>query len=336
MTGQIKSIQICCSMPVYHFIWTLNNYTPEDILRIQGCIGKRGIRYICYGREVAPSTGTPHLQGYMQSTQKQYERLQLAFAPTHLNNLQSARAASGPNAAEISGQFAEPYTAIGYCMKDGDFYETGMKETIAAVADRQGQRTDLKNAMAAIDNNADDTTMYGEHYEVMAKYPKFVANYRNHVQSEAGKQFHKDKLSNLQLYPWQEAIIQGVTAESTERTIYWVWSDAGNMGKSVFSKYLGLFHDALVFESGKKNDIHYIFSKNRKRIVAIDFARSTKVEHMEHFYSIAETLKNGVMTVGKYDGDVIWFVPPHIIFFANFGPDHSKWSEDRLVEMKLD
>lgn len=80
-------------MPTYGFVWTLNNYTPEDILRIIDSLGQRNISYIYYGRGVAPSKGTPHLQGYMQSTQKQYERLQLAFARTHLNNKQKQRAA---------------------------------------------------------------------------------------------------------------------------------------------------------------------------------------------------------------------------------------------------
>lgn len=321
---------------MYHFIWTLNNYTPEDILRINGVIGKRGIRYICYGREVAPSTGTPHLQGYMQSTQKQFERLQLAFAPTHLNNLQSARAASGPNAAEIGGTFGEPYTAIGYCMKEGDFYETGMKETIAAVADRQGQRTDLKNAMEAIDSNADDTLLYGEHYEVMAKYPKFIEKYRSHTRNQRGKEALREEFATLQLYPWQNDIIDTFLGTADRRTIHWYWSDGGNVGKSTFGTYLAVMHDALIIETGKKNDINYIFSKNPAKIVVIDIVRATDAGEIGHIYGIAESLKNGRLMISKYDSDTIFFQPPHILFLANFAPDRSKWSDDRLVEVKLD
>lgn len=43
------------------FVFTLNNYGPEDEERIQGHIAD--FRFAIYGREIAPSTGTPHLQG---------------------------------------------------------------------------------------------------------------------------------------------------------------------------------------------------------------------------------------------------------------------------------
>lgn len=44
------------------YVFTLNNYTKEDELYLQDVLQ---CQYIVYGREVAPSTGTPHLQGYV-------------------------------------------------------------------------------------------------------------------------------------------------------------------------------------------------------------------------------------------------------------------------------
>lgn len=45
--------------------FTLNNYTEENELAIQHeCQHGRCISYLIYGREVAPETGTPHLQGF--------------------------------------------------------------------------------------------------------------------------------------------------------------------------------------------------------------------------------------------------------------------------------
>lgn len=321
-------------MPTYGFVWTLNNYTPEDILRINGAIGQRGISYICYGREVAPSTGTPHLQGYMQSTQKQYERLQLAFAPTHLNNLEQAKAESGPNAAEISGQFGEPYTAIGYCMKDGDFSEFGNKVAIAP--SKQGSRNDLKKAMQAVKSGATDLQLFEEHSSVMARYDKFVQKYRSLLKSEQGKQSLREEFAAMQLYSWQSDLLDTFTGSADRRTIHWYWSTGGNVGKSTFGTYLGVMHNALIIETGKKNDINYIFSKNPAKIVVIDIVRATEPHEINHMYGIGESLKNGRLMVGKYDGDTIFFEPPHILYLANFAPDHSKWSDDRLVEMKLD
>lgn len=43
------------------FVFTFNNYTPEDESRIQSI----NCKYCIYGRETAPTTGTPHLQGYI-------------------------------------------------------------------------------------------------------------------------------------------------------------------------------------------------------------------------------------------------------------------------------
>lgn len=43
------------------FAFTCNNYTDEDEKRIQAVENK----YLIYGYEIAPTTGTPHLQGFI-------------------------------------------------------------------------------------------------------------------------------------------------------------------------------------------------------------------------------------------------------------------------------
>lgn len=44
-------------------LWTLNNYSEDDVVRLI-TYGQTACRYLCFGYEIAPSTGTPHLQGY--------------------------------------------------------------------------------------------------------------------------------------------------------------------------------------------------------------------------------------------------------------------------------
>lgn len=44
--------------------FTLNNYTHQEEAALEALVESGALTYLVYGREVAPSTGTPHLQGY--------------------------------------------------------------------------------------------------------------------------------------------------------------------------------------------------------------------------------------------------------------------------------
>lgn len=46
---------------IKHFRFTLNNYTPEEVIQLQSL----DVKGLIYGHEYAPTTGTPHLQGYV-------------------------------------------------------------------------------------------------------------------------------------------------------------------------------------------------------------------------------------------------------------------------------
>lgn len=53
------------------WIFTICNWTPSDEERLK----KLKFKYIIWGREHAPSTGTPHLQGYIYyKTTKSFDR----------------------------------------------------------------------------------------------------------------------------------------------------------------------------------------------------------------------------------------------------------------------
>jgi len=44
-----------------HIVFTLNNYSQNEYLAL---LNNEYIRYVVIGKEICPSTGTPHLQGY--------------------------------------------------------------------------------------------------------------------------------------------------------------------------------------------------------------------------------------------------------------------------------
>ena len=55
--------EVKCKETFRNWVFTLNNYTEDDIQRLANPYEQ--VKYIAYGKEIAPNTGTPHLQGYM-------------------------------------------------------------------------------------------------------------------------------------------------------------------------------------------------------------------------------------------------------------------------------
>jgi len=61
-----------------NWVVVLNNYTEDEVLLIGGLIyeerpfekSESQVRAMAFAQETAPTTGTPHLQGFMQLSKK--------------------------------------------------------------------------------------------------------------------------------------------------------------------------------------------------------------------------------------------------------------------------
>lgn len=82
--------------------FTLNNYTEEDEQRIQAA--QDSFVYCIYGRETAPTTGTRHLQGFVNLKQR-----------TTLRNIKLILG----NTAHIEAAKGTDQQNKEYCSKDG-------------------------------------------------------------------------------------------------------------------------------------------------------------------------------------------------------------------------
>lgn len=91
-----------------------DNECREDVWEAASC------QYMVFGREVAPTTGQRHLQGFLHFVQPK--------ALTGLKKLHPT--------AHFEPMKGTPIQAIAYCKKDGDFQESGDPPA-------QGKRTDL-------------------------------------------------------------------------------------------------------------------------------------------------------------------------------------------------
>lgn len=85
--------------------FTKNNYAPSDC----GVIAAIPCRYLVYGKEVAPTTGTPHIQGYISFAQGKTRSAVAKLLPGC--HLLVARGTATQNKV--------------YCSKDGDVVEVG-------------------------------------------------------------------------------------------------------------------------------------------------------------------------------------------------------------------
>lgn len=137
------------------------------------------------------------------------------------------------------------------------------------------------------------------------------------------------------LRPFQQEILDICMEEPDDRSIYWFWDEAGNIGKTQFMKYMCVKHNALPCVGGKFADImNLIFNANMDETRTIIF--NVPRGHREHIsYSSLEAIKDGLVVNTKYETGFKVFNSPHVIVFANFPPDTSSLSADRWVVKNL-
>lgn len=179
------------------------------------------------------------------------------------------------------------------------------------------------------------------------------ADYCNKEETSTGEKFSKgfeeektleelileEEYSNVVWKPWQQDIINVLESTPDRRKIYWIQDDIGNSGKSFLCKYIALKYDAIIC-SGKTNDIFNQLNnwrlKNPKVMrlppCLVDVPRS-EFSHIN--YAAIESLKNGLIYSGKYEGGKVYGLSPHVIIFANSPFKEGQMSEDRWVHINL-
>jgi len=141
----------------WNFTW--NNYPPDYKDRL--C--KMNPLYIIMGKEIAPDTGTPHIQGFVM------------FTNTH--TLGKRNKDGSYHARSLKGMFPTihwtavtqtPHKAAQYCMKDLDYEHFGIFPV------GQGERSDLVGACDDLLEGANLDEMVVNHPMVMAKFHKGI------------------------------------------------------------------------------------------------------------------------------------------------------------------
>jgi len=133
-------------------------------------------------------------------------------------------------------------------------------------------------------------------------------------------------------YNYQQEIYDMIQEEPDDRTINWYWEADGKTGKSSFTKYLCVHHNAIVL-NGKATDcfnavLEYMNTNNGNspEIIIYDIPRC-QADYVS--FQAIEKIKDGCFYSGKYEGGMCLFNPPHIICFSNYFPNTDAISADR-------
>lgn len=269
------------------------------------------VRYMVWQREKGEE-GTVHVQGYAEFARPvRMAAIKRAWPTAHLEPRMGTRD-----------------QARDYCMKQdtrdaGD--DAGPHEHGSWEAGGSGKRNDVAAARDFIMGGGSKRQVFEQYPEVVAKYPRFVAQALAYAQADA---LPKQDLPNPR--PFQEKVLEMVASEPDERQVLWCVDRVGGAGKTTLARYLVDNHGAFYSNGGKHADVTYAYAG--EKIVVFDYVRDSE-PYVN--YGVIEAIKNGILYSPKYESGMKRFSTPHVIIFANFFPDTSKMSSDRWVIVKL-
>jgi len=186
----------------YCFTW--NNY-PGELKDFNESLQQHAT-YWLYGYETAPSTGTPHLQGYVQFKSRKRFSTVIKLMP----------------GCDIRVALGSPEQNKTYCSKGGKFKEWGTINTKV-----QGERSDLEAVKEDIDNGASELEIADNHFGQWCRYYKAFDRYR--TLKDETIYSRRDERKDLKVYYWWGVSGSGKT--------YSVWE---KFGDDVFKVTMGI------------------------------------------------------------------------------------------------
>lgn len=294
--------------------FTVNNPTAEDNQRVADFLGGTNVSYGIVGRENAPTTGTPHLQGYLILVNSQRR----SYLLNNLSPRGSYRSANGT-----------PEHNRAYCSKDGDFDEYG-----EIPQSNQGRRNDLDELIEWIDQFTADNGRPPISPDFAAHKPKALVRYPRLVRVAALRAPPR-QLEFGEPREWQRNLAEKLSQPADDRSVDFVIDSDGGKGKSWFCRWMLTNNpdSVQVVTIGKKDDIAYALDE-RKHIVLFNVPRG-QMEYLS--YPLLEGLKDRMVMSGKYSSAMkYWNQKVHVVVLGNEEPDYEKMTGDRYNVITID
>lgn len=286
-----------------HWCFTWNNYDDDSLSQLQLLAASPDVVYLIAGRELAPTTATPHLQGFISFVERQRFTFVHSLLPSC--HLESARGSPDQNRK--------------YCSKSGDFSEYG---TLPSGA---GKRTDweqFRDWCSSLPQSPSERTL-------MEEWPSLWGRYSSATRNMAATLAPRPILRTGEATTWQTSLAADLEQAADDRTVRFYVDPIGGSGKSWFCGYLfGKRDDVQLLSSGRRDDIAYAVDTS-KRIFLFNIGRG-QLEFLN--YGILEGLKDRMVMSTKYASQMkLLNETPHVVVFCNEEPDMTKMSEDRYI-----
>jgi len=295
--------------------FTLNNYGPSDISKLEslgGGVGRNGIVYLVFGYEHGTVNVTPHLQGYIIFDSNQ-----------RLGRLRSLLGERG----HYETSRGSPIQASDYCKKDGNFVEFG------SLPRRVGRpkQPDVSDFCEWVRSTP---LLEVTEQSCALNFPALWLRYGSRLLSLSGHLSPCQQLETRSLRGWQRDLDAELELEPDDRTVNFYVDHDGGKGKSFFIRYYFTKYPMKVqmLGVGKRDDIAHSIDKS-KSIFLFNVPRGG-MEYLQ--YTILEQLKDRTVYSPKYGSEMkILSSKCHVVVFCNENPDMNKMSRDRYNVVEI-
>lgn len=280
------------------------------------------LRYAIVGKEVAPTTGVPHLQGYIA--------MQPTVLPASKGLVKTWRSLFPFLArAHLETALGTDMDSKAYCSKEEILCELGVPSA-------------PKTMVEFVQLTMEEQLMEDPQLAIKSRFQLdkiFAQMKRKQLMEEVARR--KCAKFASQLRGWQEKLLTLIGGQ-TDRHIFFVEDVQGNTGKSWMAQFLRSSPDynACVLSSGKAPDLAFTFKNHflahGNEYTVFDMTRCIDEQYWP--WSTMEALKNGLIVSAKYESESFECFEQKIVVFCNKIPDNifEKLSFDRVRKFIID